>query len=63
MPTVHIYLIEGRDIDQKRKLAQKVTAAVCESVNVSPSAVDVILHEGSAYDFARGGILVADANG
>lgn len=60
MPTVHIYMVEGRGVEQKRKLVQKVTAAVSEAVEVSPSAVDVIVHEGSAYNFGRGGMLVAD---
>lgn len=60
MPTVHIYMVEGRTTEQKRRLAQKVTAAVSEAIDVLPASVDVIMHEGSAHDFARGGTLVAD---
>lgn len=60
MPTVHIFMHEGRTIDQKRALVQKVTTAVSEAVNVSASDVDVIVQENGAYDFARGGIFPAD---
>ncbi len=60
MPTVHICMIEGRDTEQKRQLVQKVTAAVSEAIDVPLPAVDVIIHEGSAYNFGRGGTLAAD---
>lgn len=60
MPTVHVHMVEGRTIEQKRLLARKVTAAVSEALSIDAQAVDVILHEGSPHNFARGGVLVAD---
>jgi 4-oxalocrotonate tautomerase len=60
MPIIHIHLIEGRSIDQKRALVQKVTDAVCESVNVTPDHVKIILHDMERHDYATAGILKLD---
>lgn len=60
MPVVQIHLIEGRSVDQKRALAQKVTQAVCESVNVPPQAVHVILTDMKREDYADAGVLKID---
>ncbi|MDI6638919.1 MAG: 2-hydroxymuconate tautomerase, partial [Bacillota bacterium] len=39
MPIVQIELIEGRTVEQKRALVEKVTKAVVESVGCPESAV------------------------
>ena len=61
MPIVQIHLIEGRTIEQKRALVQKVTDAVCETVNVTPEHVKIILSDMAKHDYAIGGVLKADA--
>lgn len=61
MPIIHIHLIEGRSIDQKRALVEKVTAAVCESVNVTPDHVKIILQDMAKHDYATAGVLKIDA--
>ncbi|WP_435640188.1 4-oxalocrotonate tautomerase [Micavibrio aeruginosavorus] len=61
MPIVQIHLIEGRTVDQKRVLVEKVTAAVCESVNVTPEHVKIILSDMAKHDYAIGGVLKLDA--
>lgn len=60
MPIVQIHLFEGRTIDQKRALVDKVTKAVCESVNVTPEHVKIILSDMARHDYAIGGVLNAD---
>lgn len=60
MPIVQIHLIEGRTIDQKRKLVESVTKAICESVNTTPEHVKIILSDMAKHDYAIGGVLKAD---
>lgn len=60
MPIVHIHLIEGRTLEQKRKLVQKVTKAVCESVDTPPEAVKIILSDMARHDYAEAGVLYSE---
>lgn len=60
MPIVQIHLIEGRTVEQKRALVQKVTDAVCEAVSVPPEAVKIILSDMAKHDYAVGGVLKLD---
>lgn len=60
MPIVQIHLMEGRTLDQKRQLAAKVTQAVCESVNVTPDKVRIILSDMQKEDYSVAGTLVID---
>lgn len=60
MPIVQINLIEGRTLDQKRKLVSEVTDAVIRSVDAPPDAVKVILHEMSKENYASAGVLFVD---
>jgi len=55
MPICQVYLLEGRTVEQKRKLIAKLTEAMCESVNVQPQAVRVILTEMPKEHFGIGG--------
>ena len=45
MPVVKIDLWEGRDLEAKDALIRNVTGAVCDSINVEPTEVIVILNE------------------
>ena len=60
MPILQIHLIEGRTIEQKRALVEKVTQAVCETVNVTPEHVKIILLDMARHDYATAGILKSD---
>jgi 4-oxalocrotonate tautomerase len=60
MPIVQIHMLEGRSTEQKRALAQKVTDAVCESVNCPPEAVKVIISNMAFDDYAEAGVLKSD---
>jgi 4-oxalocrotonate tautomerase len=61
MPIVHIHLIKGRSIEQKRQLAEKVTAALTETIGVQRDTVEVLLHELEVDNAAKGGVLFADS--
>ena len=60
MPTVHIDLLEGRSLDQKRALVKKVTEAICETAACPPEAVKIILNEMKFDNYAEAGILRSD---
>ncbi|HHY32437.1 MAG TPA: 4-oxalocrotonate tautomerase [Firmicutes bacterium] len=60
MPIVQIELIEGRTVEQKRVLVDKVTKAVVESVGCPESAVSIILREMKKENFAQAGKLYCD---
>lgn len=45
MPICQVYLLEGRTVEQKRKLIAKITEAMIESIAARPESVRVILTE------------------
>lgn len=60
MPIIKVEMLKGRTLDQKRKLAEKVTDAVSESVNCPKEAVRIIIREMELENFSEGGILRSD---
>jgi 4-oxalocrotonate tautomerase len=60
MPFLNIQLMKGRSLEQKRKLVESVTKAVCESIDSTPEKVRIVLSEMEADDCAVGGVLVVD---
>jgi 4-oxalocrotonate tautomerase len=60
MPEIYIYAIEGRTIDQKRKLVKEVTEAVARNLEVPEDAVLIQLIESSREAKAKGGVLFSD---
>mgnify|MGYP000113652790 CR=1 FL=1 len=60
MPIVQIHLLEGRDIEKKRAIVKKVTEAICETAEVPPEKVRIILSDMPYTDYAVGGVLTID---
>lgn len=60
MPIVQIEMIEGRTVEQKRALAQRITQALVDTVNCPPEAVSVIIREMKRENYARAGKLHID---
>lgn len=60
MPIVLVNIREGRSVEQKRAMADKVTEAICETMDVKRAAVRIIINEMKDENFARGGVLVCD---
>ena len=57
MPNIRIDMIEGRTVEQKRVLVEKVTDAVCESVNTTPDRVKILIFDVLKSNQAVGGKL------
>ncbi len=60
MPIVQIHLLEGRNVEQKRQLVAKMTDVICDTVNVTPDKVKIIISEMHPEHYASAGVLVAD---
>lgn len=60
MPIIHVDMIEGRTLEQKRALVEKVTQAVSETVNCPKEAIKIIISDMSRDNYGEGGILNCD---
>ncbi|HLX82698.1 MAG TPA: 2-hydroxymuconate tautomerase [Terriglobales bacterium] len=60
MPLVEITMLQGRTVDQKRRIAQRVTDAMVEEAGARREAVVVTFVEVSRESYASGGVLMAD---
>ncbi len=58
MPIVHIDFLEGRTKEQKEAMMKKVTAAISETLVVTPEKVRIVLNELSSDDFSVGGVTM-----
>jgi len=61
MPIVEITLVEGRDPAAKRRLVEKVTDAIVDSIAAPRESVRIILREIPGEHFAVGGVLKGKA--
>jgi 4-oxalocrotonate tautomerase len=50
-------MLEGRTIDQKRKLVAGITEAAVKTLDIKPDAVRIILQEMARHDYAVAGEL------
>ena len=57
MPTYHVEMIEGRTLEQKKKLVQEITRISVEVLGGSLGSVDVIITDIKADNWATGGKL------
>lgn len=60
MPVVQVDMLKGRTQEQKRAMAEKVTAALVETVGCEKEAVRIIIRDMEHGDFAIGGVLKKD---
>ncbi len=60
MPFITIEMIEGRTIEQKRELVEKITKVVSETVQVPPEKVFIFLEDLKKDHYAKGGKLIMD---
>jgi 4-oxalocrotonate tautomerase len=57
MPTYHVEMIEGRTLEQKKKLVEEITRVSVEVLGGSPESVDVLITDVPAHNWATGGQL------
>ena len=60
MPHVQITILQGRTPEQKRKIVERVTAAIAEEAGTNREGVSISFVEVSSADYASGGVLVLD---
>ena len=60
MPIVQVTMLKGRTIEQKRKLAARITDAMVEDANATKEAVVITFIEIGREDYANSGVLLAD---
>jgi len=60
MPHVEITLVKGRTLEQKRKVAARITDVLAEEAGAKREDTTVAFVEVDRESFAHGGTLVAD---
>jgi 4-oxalocrotonate tautomerase len=60
MPDVHITWLEGRTVDQKRKVAQRITQVLMEEAGAKSESTHIVFVDVPTTNFASGGVTVAD---
>jgi len=60
MPFAHLYILEGRNEDQKRAVIEKVTEALCEALSAPREAVRVVITETPKTNWGIGGKSAKD---
>jgi 4-oxalocrotonate tautomerase len=60
MPMVQITMLAGRTVEQKRRIARRITEVFVEEAGVGREGITIAFHEVSREDYAAGGVLMAD---
>ncbi len=60
MPLAHIYIMEGRTVEQKRAIIEKVTQALHEAVGAPKENVRVVIQEVLKTNWGIAGVSAAD---
>ena len=60
MPTYHVEMMEGRTIDQKKKLVEAITRVSVEILGGAAESVDIIITDIKRENWATGGKLWAE---
>ena len=57
MPTYHIEMLEGRTVEQKKKLVEAITRVTVEVLGSVPESVDILITDVKRENWATGGKL------
>jgi 4-oxalocrotonate tautomerase len=57
MPTYHVEMMEGRTIEQKKKLVEAITRVSVEILGGQPESVDILITDVKRENWATGGKL------
>jgi 4-oxalocrotonate tautomerase len=60
MPYVNIYLFEGRSVEQKKEMADKITNVISEVGKVPKELVHILFIDLPKTNIAKGGIIQSD---
>jgi len=60
MPMVQITMLAGRTVEQKRKVAKRITDVLVEEAAAPREGVIISFNEVSREQYSSGGVLMAD---
>lgn len=60
MPQVQITLLQGRMLEQKRRVTQRITDALVEDAGATREAITISFVEVSKESYASAGVLIVD---
>ena len=60
MPLLQVTMLEGRTVEQKRKVAERLTQVMVEEAKAAREAVVITFIEVTREDYASAGVLLAD---
>jgi 4-oxalocrotonate tautomerase len=60
MPLVQVTMLQGRTVEQKRKIASRITEVMVEEAGTRKEGIVVTFVEVSRESYASGGVLMAD---
>jgi 4-oxalocrotonate tautomerase len=60
MPMVQITMLSGRTVEQKRRIAQRITDVLVEEAVTKREGIMIAFHEVAKESYSSGGVLMAD---
>ena len=60
MPHLQITWVEGRSVEQKRAIAERITTVLMEEGKAKRENIHVAFHDVPATNYAEAGVLVID---
>jgi 4-oxalocrotonate tautomerase len=60
MPLIQVTMLKGRTVEQKRKVAERITQVMVEGAKAAKETVVVTFIEITREDYASAGVLLAD---
>ena len=60
MPIIEMHLLEGRTVEQKRKVVGAITHAVVEALGVKAEQVRILITEHGAENFSVAGVTAGE---
>lgn len=63
MPTFHVEMLEGRTVEQKKRLVEEITRVSVEVLGSSPDSVDVLIVDVKRENWGTGGKLWSEKLG
>lgn len=60
MPTYHVEMLEGRTVEQKRRLVEEITRISIEILGGAAESVDILITDVQRENWATGGKLWSD---
>ena len=60
MPHIQVTMLEGRSVEQKRRIAERLTEVMVSEAGTRREAVSIAFVEVPKTSYSRGGVLIAD---